>query len=84
MSSPGEAQPAKRRPGRPRKSPPSESVTQLGEPEPVDVVEAVQVGPTDDRIGEHVDDPRWRSISYPDGRQYRVENGIVVELVNSN
>lgn len=77
MASPGEAQPVKRRPGRPRKAPES--------PPAEPVIELESTGeralPADERIGEHVDDPRWTAIVFPDDRQYRIENGVIVERV---
>lgn len=79
----GDAQPAKRRPGRPRK------VLVASEPETVPDAppepDAVEVSPRrilgDDRVGTPVDDPRCTGITFPDDREYRVENGVIVERV---
>jgi hypothetical protein len=38
--------------------------------------------PADERIGQKVADDRWTSIGFPDGREYRCENGVIVERVN--
>lgn len=93
MSSP-EAEPVKRRPGRPRKNPAPEIVAEsdpaakaLDEPKPlVDVAPEPVIeekshpsDPNDERIGQLVD-PAWKSISYStDDRQYRIEDGVIVE-----
>lgn len=97
------AQPVKRRPGRPRKSPPPESAapTKAAEADETPEVEstapdspeasappvhpeskapAKPAFPADDRIGQEVD-PAWSSISFPDDRQYRIEDGVIVERV---
>lgn len=73
MSSPAEAQPDKRRPGRPRKQVETKVVDEPEEP----VVERVRF-PSDERIGQSVD-PTWIRIGFMDGRQYRIENGVIVE-----
>lgn len=62
-----EFQPARRRPGRPRKEPVTTPAT---EPKREN---------DDERIGTEVADPRWNAISFPDGRQYRVEDGVIAE-----
>lgn len=81
MPEDAESQPVKRGPGRPRKVaavPPVE--TQPPDdawktPEPAKF-------PPDERIGTQIADTACTSISYSDGdRQYRVENGVIVERV---
>ena len=76
--------PARRGPGRPRKVA-AEAETPPGAdpaPGPADTP-ATSGGPTfpaDERIGQTVADSRWTAISYSDDdRQYRVENGVIVE-----
>lgn len=71
-----EAQPVKRAPGRPRKVP----VERPGVVEEVPV-EGSPLFEPDERVGQKVDDERWVSISFDDGRSYRVENGVIVERV---
>lgn len=71
MSSPVKAQPEKRRPGRPRKTPEVEPAVESGSEERVRF-------PSDERIGQSVD-PAWVRIGFMDGRQYRIENGVIVE-----
>lgn len=67
-------QPTKRGPGRPRKP--------AVKPQ-VDVPDAWRnVDVLDERIGEKVDDARWASIGFDDGRVYRIENGTIVERVS--
>lgn len=79
MSSP-EAQPAKRRPGRPRKSPDPEVVEDaVPELEETPVVQPSD--PDDGRIGQKVDDPNWTAVVFMDDTQYRVEDGVIVERV---
>lgn len=34
---------------------------------------------SDERVGTRVDDPSWNWISFPDGRQYRIEDGVIAE-----
>jgi hypothetical protein len=68
-----ESQPVRRRPGRPRKEPVTAAPRE-------NTVEAPPKRENDDeRIGIEVQDPRWNAISFPDGRQYRVEDGVIVE-----
>lgn len=77
MTAPEEAQPVKRRPGRPRKVTPEAAV--------VDPPDAWRTSPGpfagDDRIGDSVDNPAWTAITFDDNREYRVENGVIVERV---
>lgn len=79
-----ETQPAKRRPGRPRKvvEPAAEPVAEHVEHAEPAVLPAPKAAlPGDDRIGQRVDDPRWTGITFEDNREYRVENGVIVERV---
>lgn len=69
--------PAKRGPGRPRKQPVV--------PTADDATEGADQGrkdipsdPNDERIGMPVD-PRWLTVGYSDGGQYRCEDGFIVE-----
>lgn len=75
-----EAQPAKRRSGRPPKvavAPKVESDTEV-------VVETlvadVPADPSDPRIGQSCD-PGWSSVGYGDGCTYLCRNGKIVEKV---
>lgn len=77
------AQPAKRGPGRPRKSAAAkvESSTNV---EPVEDAWKTPVPtklPPDERVGQQVADDRWTSIGFDDGRSYRIENGVIVERI---
>lgn len=63
--------PAKRGPGRPRKT------EEKAEPNP----EAKSKFPADERVGQSVDNPAWTGITFPDDREYRVENGVIVERI---
>ncbi len=83
-----EAAPVKRGPGRPRKTSPP--VPTPSEPVPASAVAeehkprhaAVEPEmPVDPKIGQQVEDPRWTAIVFPDGAQYRVEAGVIVERV---
>jgi hypothetical protein len=88
---PEETQPPKRGPGRPRKvqaavvAPSVEPVpTELAPPadEWKTSAPTAPAFPPDERIGQTVDNPAWTSISYSvDDRQYRIENGVIVERV---
>lgn len=66
-----EAQPAKRRPGRPRKA----VVAPMAESDA-----GVSAADSDPRIGQQCD-PGWSSVGYGDGATYRCENGKIVERV---
>jgi hypothetical protein len=68
------SQPVRRGPGRPRKNPVPPPATE--------VVAEAPVGKSDPRIGEEVADERWLAISFPDGNQYRCEDGKIVERLN--
>lgn len=84
MSSTEEVQPAKRSPGRPRKTP-AVKPAPAAESEPVKVVESEPAKPkfpSDERIGKPVDDLRWTEIGFDDGRSYRIENGVIVERID--
>jgi hypothetical protein len=71
MPSPNEdIQPTKRGPGRPRKA----ATTDVG-------FDSKPALPPDERVGLAVDDPRWTSIAFQDGRAYRVEDGKIVERI---
>lgn len=86
-----EAQPVKRRPGRPRKNPlPAEAAAQVTpdsvavETEAVAAVEepvAKPVEPADERIGIEVH-PLASHIGYDDGRTYRCAGGAIVERLS--
>lgn len=78
MSSPQEAQPAKRRPGRPRKSSADEPISSSVD---APALETVPSDPTDDLIGQAVGDLRIHFVTFPDGREYRVQNGLIAERV---
>lgn len=65
--------PAKRGPGRPRKQPAAPAAADAEQEE-----KAVPSDPTDERIGMAVD-PRWLTVGYSDGGQYRCEDGFIVE-----
>lgn len=65
--------PAKRGPGRPRKQP-TTPAAETAAPEET----AVPSDPNDERIGQAVD-PRWLTVGYSDGGQYRCEDGFIVE-----
>lgn len=71
---PEEVQPAKRGPGRPRKTPVVEEV--------VEAVGEERVLWIDERAGLQVDNPHWVGITFEDNREYRVENGVIVERVS--
>lgn len=77
MSNPEVAKPVKRAPGRPRKIAvkAAEEVADVWKtPDPMEF-------PADERVGQRVADDRWTSISFDDGRSYRVEDGVIVERV---
>lgn len=79
---PEETQPPKRGPGRPRKVPVASASVADSAPPPADEWKtSAPVFPADERIGQHVDDPSWTAISFPDDRQYRIENGVIAERV---
>ena len=69
---PDDETPVKRGPGRPRKVQPEPAPKPESKPAP-------KSDPDDPRIGETVADDRWRHISFSDGSEYRVENGVIVE-----
>lgn len=69
MAEADESTPVKRGPGRPRKT--QEEPTK---PE-------VKTDSVDPRIGTPVADERWHHVSFPDGSEYRVEDGVIVEKV---
>ena len=73
-----EPQFVKRGPGRPRKNPiaPPAATQEPARVEPA----ATQFDP-DERIGLPVDDAA-SAISYPDGREYRCENGQIAARIN--
>lgn len=83
-------QPVKRRPGRPRKNPlPAEvpaadAIDTPAEPAPKPTAKAKPApsDPDDERIGQEADDPRYTSVVFPDGAQYRIEDGVIVERMN--
>jgi hypothetical protein len=64
-----ESTPVKRGPGRPRKT---------VAPEPTEV--EVPTDSDDPRIGQSVPE-LWTNVGYDDGREYRCENGVIVEKV---
>lgn len=84
--------PVKRRPGRPRKNPlPAEApaadaIDTPAEPAPQPAAatkaKPAPSDPSDERIGQEADDPRCTSVVFPDGTQYRVEDGVIVERMN--
>jgi hypothetical protein len=79
-------QPAKRRPGRPRKNPaPAEASatpdTVAAEVAPAKPAKPAPKDPSDERIGQEVDGG-YTSIVFPDGAQYRVEDGVIMEKVS--
>lgn len=79
---PEETQPPKRGPGRPRKVPAATPSAADSAPQPADEWKTnAPVFPADERIGQHVDDPNWTAIVFQDDRQYRVEDGVIVERV---
>lgn len=67
-----------KRRGRPPRKIVDTATDQLEQAKPV-VVAAAPAVPADERIGEKVD-PRAKFIS-ADGREYRVEDGVIVERV---
>lgn len=74
---PAQAQPARRRPGRPRKAPvPSEPAIESSEAAKHLSVKAAL---SDERVGQMVDVPDCERITFHDDREYRVENGVIVE-----
>ena len=80
-------QPMKRRPGRPRKSPlpatdPVTPDSLAAEVVAGKVAKPTPKDPDDERIGQEADDPRYTSIVFPDGAQYRIEAGVIVERVS--
>lgn len=80
-------QPVKRRPGRPRKNPlpaevPATPDTVAAEVAPAKPAKPAPKDPSGERIGQEVDDDRYSSVVFPDGSQYRIENGVIVERVN--
>lgn len=80
---PEETQPPKRGPGRPRKVPVAKPLAVDNSPAPADEWKtSPPAPPADERIGQKVADDRWSSISFPDGREYHCENGVIVERVN--
>lgn len=84
-----EAQPVKRRPGRPRKNPlpPAETVEVTPDSVAVETVAVAETpadepaAPADERIGTEVH-PLASHIGYDDGRQYRCEGGLIVERLD--
>lgn len=70
MPADDESTPTRRGPGRPRKT--QEAAPKKAEP-PSD--------PDDPRIGETVADDRWHHVTFSDGSEYRVEDGVIVEKV---
>lgn len=70
-----EAQPARRRPGRPRKTPILEPAVKPAESQ------SESRFPPDERVGMKVADSRWTRIGYPDDREYLIEDGVIVERV---
>lgn len=80
-------QPVKRRPGRPRKNPLPTTAPVTPDTLAAEVVADKLPKPTprdpgDERIGQEVDDDRYTSIVFPDGAQYRIEAGVIVERQN--
>lgn len=69
------AQPAKRSTST-RKAP-ARPAAQSEAPEPKE-----DPKPTDPRIGEDIDDPRVKFVSFEDGTEYRCDNGVIVERVS--
>jgi hypothetical protein len=66
----------KRPRGRPRKDAPPYVYQPVEQPK-----HAKPAGPVDPRIGEEVD-ATTKFITFPDGAEYRAENGRLVERVN--
>lgn len=85
---PEETQPPKRGPGRPRKvqaavvAPSAEVAPPEADAPPPDEWKTPESAkfPPDERIGQHVGSG-YSSISYSDDRQYRIEDGVIVERV---
>lgn len=82
MSEVAEPLPVKRGPGRPRKV----AIAPQAEPDPppADAWKTPEPAkfPQDERIGQQVANPAWTEISFSDDdRQYRIENGLIVERV---
>jgi hypothetical protein len=78
MPEDAESQPVKRGPGRPRKV----AAPKVDVSPPADEWKtSAPVFPADERIGQHVDDPNWTAIVFQDDRQYRIEDGVIVERV---
>lgn len=74
------AQPAKRSPST-RKAPArpaAQSVAPEPSPEPAP---KPAPKPSDPRIGENIDDPRVKFVTFADGTEYRCDNGVIVERV---
>jgi len=47
-----------------------------------ELLAAIQGEDVDPRIGTHVGDVSAEFIGFPDGKGYRVENGVIAELVD--
>lgn len=76
---PEEVQPAKRGPGRPRKTPALDVEDTV---EPIAEVPVPQHALwIDERVGQRVDNPAWVGFTFEDDREYRVANGVIVERV---
>uniref|UniRef100_UPI003F491F27 hypothetical protein n=1 Tax=Pseudonocardia sp. CA-138482 TaxID=3240023 RepID=UPI003F491F27 len=73
---PEETPPAKRGPGRPRKTP-----VPPAEPEAAADEWRTAPAPADDRLGAEVG-ASAEFVSFPDGREYRCEGGRIVERVS--
>jgi hypothetical protein len=78
MTSTEEVQPVKRRPGRPRKV--AAEVVVANPPDAWKNGDTLHF-PADENVGERVTLPGCTGITFPDGREYRVENGVIVERV---
>lgn len=59
---------------------PDPAAKPLAEPAPPAPESSKPKFPADERIGEEAD-PAWTSISFSDDRQYRIEDGVIVERV---
>jgi hypothetical protein len=74
-----ESLPVKRGPGRPRKV-----AAPKVDAQPDDAWKTSPPAPSipsDERVGERVDVPGCTGYTFPDDREYRVENGVIVERI---
>lgn len=74
--------PPKRGPGRPRKVAAATPQAEVEAAPPADAWKTPESPkfPPDERIGQHFDSG-YSAVVFPDDRQYRIENGVIVERV---